>query len=134
MIVLGRSPIMRHISTTSWTNENYVVILHLFYNIIHVPFCRPITMLDNTGIAEHHGMRRYVYIHKTIRSDQDIVADGHISHYRRVDPYPHPITNNWSPNAGASIRLTNHNAFVDITVTPYCRSTVDCYIISVPNI
>lgn len=102
--------------------------------MINVPLCSIISVFNNARVSKHNRMRGYVAIHKTIGCNKHIVTYCDFSHNCRIDTYPNIIAYSWSTFQLTSVLLSNHNAFMQITIaTDYCLR-VDCNVISMTKI
>lgn len=52
-------------------------------------------MLNNTGISKYDRMRWNIYIYKTIWSNHNIIANGNVPNYCRINTYPYTISYSW---------------------------------------
>ncbi len=85
--------------------------------MVHITFGSIISMPYYAGIAEYDRMRGDIDIYVAVRSDEDIVTDGDVADDGGVNAYPDPVTNYRGTHARTSIRLTDDDTFVDVTVS-----------------
>lgn len=75
-------------------------------------------MLYNAGIAKYNRMIRDVTVHKTIRSNQDIVSNLYIAHYCSINTNPDLIPYHRCAFPCSTIFLPNSHAFMNIAIFP----------------
>ena len=91
-------------------------------------------MLNDTWISKYNRMRRDIYIHKTIRSNHNIITNGNVPYYCRIDAYPYTISNSWISLSWTTICMTDYHPLMYIAISTYLCFTVDCDIICMPQI
>ena len=91
-------------------------------------------MLYNARIAKHDRVGRYIYIHKTIWSNQHIISNGNTTYNGSIYTNPYLIANGRNTFVLSSIRLTYNHTFVDIAVTSDSCFWIDCNIIGMSYI
>ncbi len=64
-------------------------------NVLNITFRRLFFRNDSPRIPQHNGMRRYIKIHISQWSNQDIVANRNFSHHTCITANPHLVTDNW---------------------------------------
>ncbi len=91
-------------------------------------------MLYNARIAKYDRVGRYIYIHKTIWSNQHIIPNCNSTYYSSIYTNPHSISNYRGTLPLSSISLSYYRSFMYITIFPDNSFTIDCNIIGMPNI
>ena len=102
--------------------------------MINIPLCSPISMFDHTRIAEHDRMGRYIYVHKTIGSYQDIIPNRDATDNSRIDTNPYLVADGRNAFILPSIRLSYNHTFMNITIAPNLGFPIDGNVIGMTYI
>ena len=102
--------------------------------MINIPLCSPISMLDNARIAKHDRMGRYIYVHKTIGSYQDIIPNRDATDNSRIDTNPYLVADGRNAFILPSIRLSYNHTFMNITIAPNLGFPIDGNVIGMTYI
>lgn len=84
--------------------------------MIDILFCRMFTRLNNARIADYNGMAGNITVYITIGGNQNVIADGDISHNGAVNANPNVIANGGHTFSFAAVFLPDGYAFVDVDI------------------